>query len=635
LTSFYKIYHGNLAFSAIEESELPKVIDNCYFPFLSLIEKTKVPLALELSGYTLEKIQKYRPHWITRFKSLLNQGLVELIGSGYMQIIGPLVPYEVNVQNQKIGLKTYHNILGIYPKLAYVNEQVFSNSLVDIYHEVGYQGIIMEWNNAFSKHKEWCKNFSFTPVMVRGLKHKLPLLWTDSIIFQKFQRLIHNEAISEDYLAQINAYIQQGYKALPIYSSDIEIFNYRPGRFETEAIIEHDEWQVITETVRKLNSITSFSLPSEVIENYLQKEINLTLATNCSPVIVKKQQKYSLSRWAACGRGATHINHLCYNYFLTLGESAELTEWKKLLQYWGSDYRTHITPKKWRQALDFLTLFTPKAEIIKPQNETTNSFSVKQEKHQLIIQKGELRFTFLTLKGLCLESVHINGNPLSIGTVRHGDLDFIHHGADYYTGTTVIDSAEHGRITDLCRVNDYSLLETDNKIILSAVIPLKRLGQIEKSWCIDLEKHQLTFNAKIILKNSIRGSIRTGAVTLTGKSKNKSFWYECKNGGEFYERYVIDNKTIINHAQTQSLLQSSQSGIGATNGVIAFGVDKKRFLTVKIDQTYSYPFVMLQNSIDNNQFLTRLFFSMQELDDTLKDTDNNQFRLKYSINLLQ
>ena len=140
---FYQIYHANLAFSAIPEEELRSVIEKCYFPLLEFIKTSNTKIALEISGYSLEIIQKLHPRWIELFKELHKQNLIELIGSGYMQIIAPLVPYEVNIQNQLIGLKIYKEILGITPIIAFVNEQTFSSSLVDIYHEAGYKAIIM------------------------------------------------------------------------------------------------------------------------------------------------------------------------------------------------------------------------------------------------------------------------------------------------------------------------------------------------------------------------------------------------------------------------------------------------------------------------------------------------------------
>ena len=93
----YKIFHANLAFSSIEEEKIGEVIDKSYFPLLDFLEKNeKIKIGLEISGYSLEKIMCTRPEWIKKFKCLHSSGKIELLASGYMQIIGPLVPHIIN-----------------------------------------------------------------------------------------------------------------------------------------------------------------------------------------------------------------------------------------------------------------------------------------------------------------------------------------------------------------------------------------------------------------------------------------------------------------------------------------------------------------------------------------------------------
>jgi hypothetical protein len=633
LTKFYKIFHGNLAFSAVEESALPEVIDKCYLPLLHFIQQSKTPIGIELSGYSLEKIKHYRPQWISQFKALHQQGLVELIGSGYMQIIGPLVPYQVNLQNQVIGLTVYQEILDITPNIAFVNEQALSKSMIDIYAEAGYQGLVMEWNNAFSIHPDWQKNYAHSPVIAQGEKQQLPLLWTDSILFQHYQRTIHNQLDIDTYLSYLSHYIKQGYQALPIYSSDLEIFNYRPGRFETEAIILNDEWKMVKNTTKAIKQLGKFLLPSDILNQQLNKQKNLILTTSCTPILVKKQQKYALSRWAACGRGATHINTLCYRLYNEIKEQHRDSKWKKLLQYWGSDYRTHITSTKWADALDYLKAYKlPKFQTI-TNSKPLKNFKLIEKRNSIHIERDSTKIVLLTNKGLCLESVDIAGKQLPIGTIRHGELDFIHHGADYYTGTTVIDSAEHGRVSDLATIESYLCKESGNKLTIQATIALKDIGFIYKQWSLDLNKKQLTFQAKISLNKCIKGSIRSGAITLKTRPKKHPFWYQTHNGGKTLERYIIDEHCTINHSQPQSLLQSSKAGLGVSEGYLAFGEKENQLLSIQVDKAKCAPFVMLQNSIDNNLFLTRIFFSLQELDDTLKETNQKQFLLTYTLSL--
>ena len=97
----------------------------------------------------------------------------------------------------------------------------------------------MEWNNAYSLNNKIKKDFAYSPIIVKGINKTLPILWSDSILFQKFQRTVHGERDMDFYINFVKQYTKE-YKAVPIYSSDLEIFNFRPGRFETEQLIKND-----------------------------------------------------------------------------------------------------------------------------------------------------------------------------------------------------------------------------------------------------------------------------------------------------------------------------------------------------------------------------------------------------------
>jgi hypothetical protein len=624
----YQIYHANLAFSAIPTEELSLVIEKCYFPLLEFIQTTNTKIALEISGYSLEIIQKLHPQWIELFKKLQRENLIELIGSGYMQIIAPLVPYEVNIKNQLIGLKVYKEILAITPSIVFVNEQTFSSSLVDIYHEVGYKAIIMEWNNPYATHKEWEKKFSYTPTIAKGIQSTLPIIWSDSILFQQFQRYIHNETTKEEYLYFLDKYIDTNHKIIPIYSSDLEIFNYRPGRFETEAIILNDEWERIKNISGTLKQFGVFSLPSELLQ-YCDANIKLTLTNNKSPIVVKKQDKYSLSRWAASGRGAVFINTLCYRFYQTIKDSGNIEKWKQLLTYWGSDFRTHITQNKWDNAISFLS---PLKKV--PSNEkhlrTTDKFITKTDKY-LQFQKNNLTVVFKLNKGLALHSIYKDSKQLPIGTVKHGELDFITHGADYFTGNLVIESSLTKKITDLVQVANLECFELDNeKYKLTTQLHLKHNIQIEKSWIIDCMNNSISFDCKVIIPEFINGYIRCGAITFL-PNLIKDFNIAFKNGGNLFEKFNLQN-VEVNQNLTKSLLQSSSGGIGVTDGEILIYDNEELVMSIKVDQNRSIPFTMIQNNhINENKYLRRIFFSLQELDDTLKLNIQNEYQLSYSI----
>ena len=185
--------------------------------------------------------------WISKFKSLIKKNKVELIGSGYSQIIGPLVPYEVNHWNQKLGIKTYLEILDERPKTALVNEMAYSSGLLDHYINNGYNNIIMEINNSFDSNIDWKNN---RPGKVENqFRKSINVIWADSIAFQKFQRYVSKEESFENYSSYINNYSSE---FMPLYSSDAEIFDYRPGRFKEESVLSNSisEWSLIEKNLQ-------------------------------------------------------------------------------------------------------------------------------------------------------------------------------------------------------------------------------------------------------------------------------------------------------------------------------------------------------------------------------------------------
>ncbi|HYS46463.1 MAG TPA: hypothetical protein VEM35_08495, partial [Rhizomicrobium sp.] len=106
----FAFFHLNLAFSSIEEERRAEVIARCYWPLLRLAENHP-HIGIEVSGYTLEEIARLDPSWIARARALIAANKIELIGSGYSQMIGPLVPARVLAENLRIGNDVYRELL--------------------------------------------------------------------------------------------------------------------------------------------------------------------------------------------------------------------------------------------------------------------------------------------------------------------------------------------------------------------------------------------------------------------------------------------------------------------------------------------------------------------------------------------
>ena len=644
----FAFHHLNIAYSAISEEDRPKIVERCYWPLLRLARKLKLPFGIELTGYTLETIAEIDPAWLAELRSLISDGNCELIGSGYAQIIGPLVPSKVNEQNLRLGHEVYEKLLGKRPKIALLNEQAYSSGLVPIYRNAGYEAIIMEWNNPYKAHPEWDSEWRYFPQVAQGsAKAQLPLIWNKSITFQKFQRYAHGELELDEILAYLKSHVSSQNRALALYGNDVEIFDFRPGRYMTEApIATESEWIRIERLYAAITAAPEFQLipPSGVLELGQEPDASnvLKLQSAAHPIPVKKQNKYNVTRWAVTGRGDLDINTRCWRLYESLQVSTEASneDWRELCYLWGSDFRTHITEARWEKYLERLASFQRRWPDRRSQYTyvsgkpaaTSSGVEVTKNKRFIEIDGSRLKIRFNYLKGLALDSfsdVSVNTQALC-GTLHHGYYDDIAYSADYYSGHLIFESPGFPKITDLIAVQPV-IIKSDNTVEVSATIP-SRYGPIEKRWLVNDNQGEVILSYSLNWHGSVVGSLRIGCLTLFPNAFDQhSLHYATHNGGEEKEYFPLvgDN---FNHGQHVSFLVSANQAIGMTNGLIEIGDATKR-CNLMIDKKLAAVVGLVSNNKIKNTNLTRLFVTAMEIDDTFRSSTLNNFRieLKFSF----
>ena len=619
-------------FSSVEEEQRPQIVERCYWPLLRLARKHGLPLGIEAPACTLEFIQAIDPSWIRELRDLIHHGSCEFIGSGYAQVIGPLVPAAVNRANLRLGMQTYQAILGLQPRIALVNEQAYSAGLVPLYKEAGYEALIMEWNNPARSHPEWDPEWRYHPQQAIGVDDSsIGLILNKSIAFQKFQRYAHNELELDELLTYIRGHISNEPRCFPLYGNDAEIFDFRPGRFMTEAPLQSGEWDRIEALVEALAADPGFSwiAPSAVLEQTGSPHAGhaLHLESTDQPIPVKKQDKYNVVRWALTGRDDLTINSRCHRLHQTLvtSPSASDTDWRELCYLWSSDFRTHITPSRWKAFQQRLSAFEAQwARVVTPvliasaRTEASSSPpSWSRDGRWLNVQTAHLSICFNCRRGLAIDSYidhRIAATPL-FGTLHHGRFDDIAWGADYYSGHLVFQSPGSHQITDLVSV-EPEIIQQGSTLSIKATIPTI-LGPIFKTWTVDAESHMLRLYLQVDWPDAGLGRLRIIPITLFPAAFSiTSLAVQATNGGDHPECFSLAAHAV-DHGKAVSFLVSAHQGLGLTDGTLTIS-DASRALQLSFNPADAALLGQIIHQPVGDTWFTRLVLSARELDDTAK-----------------
>lgn len=645
----FSFFHLNLAYSAISVGSRRDVIERCYWPLLRLARTRNLPFGIEASAWTLETIAEIDPAWLVELRGLVTKGPCEFIGCGYAQVIGPLVPAEVNVANFRIGMQRYEALLEIRPKIALVNEQAYSAGLVPLYLEAGYEALIMEWNNPARSHPDWDAEWRYLPQYACGTGGtEIPLIWNKSVSFQKVQRYVHGELELDEYLAYVVAHTGMQTRTFPAYGNDVEVFDFRPGRYTTEAPLHASgEWQRIEAMYAALQEHPDLEMvaPSDVLKmmNLPGAGNRLHLETAAHPVPVKKQDKYNLLRWAVTGRDDLGINTQCWRIFEAMQASAIATEsdWTELCYLWSSDFRTHITEARWVEYRARLDKFAERWQVdeILPENISAVPARSESPRDEInVVRKGRFldiggkrfKLRLNCLRGLALESlIDLTVSELSLcGTLHHGYYDGIQWAADYYSGHLVFESPGRPKVTDLNAV-EPAVEREDGTVLIKGTIKTA-LGLVEKQWRIDEEKGRVTLSYRLHWQGVDLGSLRLGFLTLNPEAfAADTLCYQAHNGGRDMESFSLA-QSDFNHGAPVSFLISANQALGLTEGELLIG-DASSIVGVQFDKSRNAGIGLMSHRKINNSYLCRFVVTLKELDDTSRGRHDAGFNFEFSL----
>ena len=633
----FAFFHLNLAFSSIEEERRGDVIARCYWPLLRLAERCG-PIGMEISGYTLEQIAARDPEWIGRARSLVAQGRIELIGSGFSQMIGPLVPARVTAENLRLGHEVYARLLGSKPRVALVNEQAYAAGLVGLYRDAGYDALVMDWENPAANHPEWKAATQYLPQRALGADGRdIALIWSNTTLFQQLQRFAHGDITLEDYLGFVRSRAGRGPRALCLYASDAEIFDFRPGRFRTEETLAGDsEWMRLEQAFHAVAADAAMAAPSSVLSLLSAPDAGqaLSLESAACPVPVKKQRKYNLARWAVTGRDNLAINAACQRIYEGMldrehqpgagsgsvsaraasGRATQKDDWKELCYLWASDFRTHLTAKRWTTYCARLREAEAKWSLPAPAMPVPHGDDVTERYFQ--IETPNVTATLDRRRGLALTSLKFAGQKHPVlGGLPHGFFDDIALAADWYTGDSVFEAPGEHKLTDLEWCKAQIAQEANGDVMAFARIETPK-GPVEKSLRFCATAPRVEFDLAFHWDDWPKGVLRLGHFTLLpGAFDMELLTLSTTNGGG-RESFPLAGQTI-EHGAPVSFLVSSSHGFGMTEGWAEIG-DGRTALRIELDRAVAPLLGMLTHRVSGGKLFCQIQLSALELDDTRK-----------------
>ena len=156
-------------------------------------------------------------------------------------------------------------------------------------------------------------------------------------------------------------------------------------------------------------------------------------------------------------------------------------------------------------------------------------------------------------------------------------------------------------------------MHKDNELWISATVRLIH-GILEKTIAINVksEKVRLTYNFEQFERPL--GIVRVGIITFLPEYFLSPIRVSCVNGGKYAECFDLDQE--VNHGQPASALVSSSGAFGATDGRIVMEDNANHKLVFSWNPAECAAIPMLKYHQSQGCYLTRLSFSLCELDET-------------------
>ena len=632
----YALFHLNINYSSIDSDQHSELLERCYWPFLGFVKESPGPITLEASGNSLEKVKALDPLWLAEAQRLVANSQLDIVTGGYEQIIGPLVPAEVNLMNLRRGQAVLKKYFGSPARTVLPSEQAFSQSLIPLYVDAGFSSVVVDFDN-------FKTGFFPAPAgqYASFAERDVNIVWSSSIAYQRFQHAAHGEISLEDFIerTEFDSKRLWSASAFPIYSGDLEVFGFRPGRYRSERALGNDEWRQAGDVLREalqvsgsqLFGVNSLSEPISASDRSGLVLRGLTSAS--SPTIVKKQPKYNLSRWAVSGRDDFGLNAMALRFLHRASENKAVDE-AAVLDFFASDYRTHITQVRWEELVSRLSPQPASTPKVLDQQRPVTSFESdvqwKEESGYVQLENSSMRVTLNTRRGLSIAKLELTKDSDAgprIGAIPHGELSRIELTPDWFSGNLVIQPVGDDQITDLGPV-EAETEPLDDGVKVKAEVATK-IGSLKKEIFLAASGNEVTVLHQLPA-HRFRGSVRLGFVSaFVDRDRIGETWFETHAGGVEPERFALPD-TDFDMGTPLSLNRSCNTIIPISQGKLRLGLASRTY-RIEFDPSHN-PFAgLLAIHHTEEGMLVRFCLTAREVDETSVESNLPQQALSYTL----
>ncbi len=265
------ILHFNIDYAEIPRNELPNVVRTSYEPMIKAIEEWSGGTAcLNLTGHTIEFLQSRYPELITKIKSLVDDGVIELLATGYSHPILPLLPPKRIKRQIQDHVQLVKDVFNQPPKGAWPPELAVNPFVLKVFQDNGIDWIGIDhehymlaqtlgndfnpferreptstevlaaayWSRGLGKLRAYWKAYQFlmrknkefkitlARVLIRN-DHAMKAVLMSASMWNSTQLALSGAVPIYSKKKHIKLVLKHPATHLPLYTSDVEFFGYR------------------------------------------------------------------------------------------------------------------------------------------------------------------------------------------------------------------------------------------------------------------------------------------------------------------------------------------------------------------------------------------------------------------------